>query len=95
MTTKQLAVAGILADPDWARTRRALGHAAAIAREVAAVVAGKFATTNKGNKVIIDTNGSSNQFTPGDVIVRFRDTGPGIPPQDRDRVIERFDAAEA
>jgi Tfp pilus assembly protein PilX len=36
----------------------------------AAVVAGKFATTNKGNKVIIDTNGGGNQFTPGDVIVR-------------------------
>jgi hypothetical protein len=36
----------------------------------AAVVAGRFATTNNGNKVIIDTNGSSNQFTPGDVIVR-------------------------
>jgi hypothetical protein len=36
----------------------------------AAVVAGKFETTNKGNKVIIDTNGGADQFTPGDVIVR-------------------------
>jgi Tfp pilus assembly protein PilX len=36
----------------------------------AAVVAGKFATTNKGNKVIIDTNGGANNYTPGDVIVR-------------------------
>jgi Tfp pilus assembly protein PilX len=36
----------------------------------AAVVAGKFATTNKGNKVIIDTNGGANNYTAGDVIVR-------------------------
>lgn len=34
----------------------------------AAVVAGKFATTNKGNKVIIDTDGEG--YTPGNVIVR-------------------------
>jgi Tfp pilus assembly protein PilX len=43
----------------------------------AAVVAGKFATTNNGNKVIIDTNGESNQFTPGDVIVRCDTAAPG------------------
>jgi Tfp pilus assembly protein PilX len=36
----------------------------------AAVVAGKFATTNKGNKVIVDTNGAANNYTAGDVIVR-------------------------
>jgi hypothetical protein len=36
----------------------------------AAVVAGHFAVTNKGNKTMIDTNGESNQFTPGDIIVR-------------------------
>jgi hypothetical protein len=37
----------------------------------AAVVAGKFETSNKGAKVIIDTNGLNNEWTPpGDVIVR-------------------------
>jgi Tfp pilus assembly protein PilX len=36
----------------------------------AAVVAGKFETTNKGAKVIIDTNGYDNTATNGDVIVR-------------------------
>jgi hypothetical protein len=36
----------------------------------AALVAGHFETSNNGNKVIIDTNGESNQFSPGDIIVR-------------------------
>ena len=36
----------------------------------ATLVAGKFDTTNNGNKTIIDNDGESNQFTPGDVIVR-------------------------
>jgi hypothetical protein len=36
----------------------------------AAFVGGHFTTNNSGNKIIIDTNGESNQFTPGDIIVR-------------------------
>jgi Tfp pilus assembly protein PilX len=36
----------------------------------ATLVAGKFNTTNNGNKIIIDNDGEQNQFTPGDVIVR-------------------------
>ena len=36
----------------------------------ATLVAGHFETSNNGNKVIIDTNGTSNQFSPGDIIVR-------------------------
>jgi Tfp pilus assembly protein PilX len=45
----------------------------------ATLVAGKFDTTNNGNKTIIDNDGESNQFTPGDVIVRC--TFPtGTPP---------------
>ena len=36
----------------------------------ATLVAGHFVTSNNGNKVIIDTNGASNQFIPGDIIVR-------------------------
>ena len=36
----------------------------------AAVVAGHFEASNNGNKVIIDTNGLGNQFTPGDIILR-------------------------
>jgi Tfp pilus assembly protein PilX len=36
----------------------------------ATLVAGHFATSNNGNKTIIDTNGESNQFTSGDIIVR-------------------------
>ena len=35
-----------------------------------ALVSGHFETTNSGNKVIIDTNGEANQFSPGDIIVR-------------------------
>jgi Tfp pilus assembly protein PilX len=40
--------------------------------------AGFFFTNNNGKKVIIDTNGASNQYTPGDVIVRcpFPDNNP-------------------
>ena len=45
----------------------------------ATLVAGKFDTTNNGNKIIIDNDGESNEFTPGDVIVRC--TFPsGAPP---------------
>jgi type II secretory pathway pseudopilin PulG len=36
----------------------------------AALVAGHFKVSNNGNKVMIDTNGESNEFTPGDIIVR-------------------------
>ena len=36
----------------------------------ATLVAGHFETSNNGNKIIIDTNGTSNQFIPGDIIVR-------------------------
>jgi Tfp pilus assembly protein PilX len=45
----------------------------------ATLVAGKFETTNNGNKTIIDNDGESNQFTPGDVIVRCTFPG-GAPP---------------
>ncbi len=36
----------------------------------AALVSGHFETANNGNKIIIDTNGTANQFSPGDIIVR-------------------------
>ena len=36
----------------------------------AAMVAGKFFTSNNGNKDVIDTNGETNQYTSGDIIVR-------------------------
>jgi hypothetical protein len=36
----------------------------------ATLVSGHFETSNSGNKIIIDTNGESNQFSPGDIIVR-------------------------
>jgi type II secretory pathway pseudopilin PulG len=36
----------------------------------AAFVGGHFDVSNSGNKIVIDTNGTSDQFTPGDVIVR-------------------------
>ena len=36
----------------------------------ATLVAGKFEVSNNGNKVMIDTNGESNQWSPGDIIVR-------------------------
>ena len=36
----------------------------------AALVSGHFETSNSGNKIIIDTNGEANQFSPGDIIVR-------------------------
>jgi Tfp pilus assembly protein PilX len=36
----------------------------------ATLVSGHFDTSNSGNKIIIDTNGESNEFTPGDIIVR-------------------------
>jgi Tfp pilus assembly protein PilX len=43
-----------------------------------ALVAGYFTTNNNGNKVIIDTDGASNEFTNGDVVVRcsFADALP-------------------
>jgi type II secretory pathway pseudopilin PulG len=43
----------------------------------ATLVAGHFETSNNGNKVIIDTNGAANQFSPGDVIVRCPVAAPG------------------
>ena len=36
----------------------------------ATLVAGKFEVSNSGNKVMIDTNGVNNEWTPGDIIVR-------------------------
>jgi hypothetical protein len=36
----------------------------------ATLVAGKFEVSNSGNKVMIDTNGVNDEWTPGDVIVR-------------------------
>ena len=36
----------------------------------ATLVAGKFEVSNNGNKVMIDTNGVNNEWTPGDIIVR-------------------------
>ena len=42
----------------------------------AALVSGHFETSNTGNKVIIDTNGTANQFSPGDIIVRCALTVP-------------------
>jgi hypothetical protein len=43
----------------------------------ATLVSGHFETSNTGNKVIIDTNGASEQFYPGDIIVRCALTSPG------------------
>ena len=43
----------------------------------ATLVSGHFETSNNGNKVIIDTNGETNQFSPGDIIVRCTLTDPG------------------
>jgi Tfp pilus assembly protein PilX len=43
----------------------------------ATLVSGHFQTSNNGNKVIIDTNGASNQFSPGDIIVRCSLSTPG------------------
>jgi type II secretory pathway pseudopilin PulG len=40
----------------------------------AAFVGGHFDVSNSGNKIVIDTNGTSDQFTPGDVIVRCTGT---------------------
>ena len=42
----------------------------------ATLVAGHFETSNNGNKVIIDTNGTGNQFSPGDIIVRCDPAAP-------------------
>jgi Tfp pilus assembly protein PilX len=42
----------------------------------AALVSGHFEASNTGNKVIIDTNGTANQFSPGDIIVRCVLTAP-------------------
>lgn len=36
----------------------------------ATLVAGKFEVSNSGKKVMIDTNGVNNEWTPGDIIVR-------------------------
>src|SRR3954454_16659044 len=43
----------------------------------ATLVSGHFETSNNGNKVIIDTNGEGNQFSPGDIIVRCALTAAG------------------
>jgi len=42
----------------------------------ATLVAGKFEVSNNGNKVMIDTNGVNNEWTPGDIIVRCALTDP-------------------
>ncbi len=51
----------------------------------AALVAGHFETSNSGNKVIIDTNGEANQFSPGDIIVRCALTVAGCASYDSDK----------
>ena len=43
----------------------------------ATLVAGHFETSNNGNKVIIDTNGENNEFSPGDIVVRCALTSSG------------------
>ncbi|MGH2944870.1 MAG: hypothetical protein ACRDPC_01115 [Solirubrobacteraceae bacterium] len=42
----------------------------------ATLVSGHFEVSNNGNKVIIDTNGEANEFSPGDIIVRCPLTDP-------------------
>jgi Tfp pilus assembly protein PilX len=42
----------------------------------ATLVSGHFTTSNSGNKIIIDTNGEADEFTPGDIIVRCALTAP-------------------
>jgi Tfp pilus assembly protein PilX len=42
----------------------------------AALVSGHFETSNNGNKIIIDTNGESDQYTPGDIVVRCALSSP-------------------
>lgn len=51
----------------------------------AALVSGHFETSNNGNKVIIDTNGTSNQFPAGDIIVRCSLASPGCADYDADK----------
>ena len=43
----------------------------------ATLVAGKFEVSNSGNKVMIDTNGTSNEWVPGDIIVRCNKAAAG------------------
>jgi hypothetical protein len=43
----------------------------------ATLVAGHFETSNNGNKVLIDSNGEHNEFSPGDIIVRCSLSSPG------------------
>jgi Tfp pilus assembly protein PilX len=51
----------------------------------ATLVSGHFQTSNTGNKVIIDTNGIGNQFSPGDIIVRCTLTSPGCASYDANK----------
>ena len=51
----------------------------------AALVSGHFETSNQGNKVIIDTNGTANEFTPGDIIVRCDLANPACADYDADK----------
>jgi Tfp pilus assembly protein PilX len=51
----------------------------------AALVSGHFQTSNQGNKVIIDTNGLSNQFPSGDIIVRCLLTDPNCAQYDANK----------
>jgi Tfp pilus assembly protein PilX len=51
----------------------------------ATLVAGHFETSNNGNKVIIDTNGTGNQFSPGDIIVRCALTDPNCAKYDANK----------
>jgi hypothetical protein len=51
----------------------------------ATLVAGHFETTNNGKKIIIDTNGESNQFTPGDIIVRCSLLSAGCASYEKDK----------
>jgi Tfp pilus assembly protein PilX len=43
----------------------------------ATLVAGKFEVSNSGNKVMIDTNGTANEWVPGDIIVRCNKASSG------------------
>ena len=43
----------------------------------ATLVAGKFEVSNSGNKVMIDTNGTANEWSPGDIIVRCNPASSG------------------
>ena len=51
----------------------------------ATLVAGHFETSNNGNKVIIDTNGHPDQYSPGDIIVRCSLASPTCAQYEHDK----------